>query len=86
MTTGHYILSEVFCQDPIERYFSKQRHRGGGCTVEQFKTISAILMQRLAITSELKTMNFQSSHVEQTTSMGPLPKRKQMQAMKQHEN
>lgn len=24
-----YILSEVFSQDPLERYFSRQRHRGG---------------------------------------------------------
>ena len=24
-----YLLSEVFSQDPLERYFSKQRHRGG---------------------------------------------------------
>ena len=28
--SGRYLLSEVFCQDPIEHYFSKQRHRGGG--------------------------------------------------------
>jgi len=24
-----YLLSEVFSQDPLERYFSKQRHCGG---------------------------------------------------------
>ena len=24
-----YLLSEVFSQDPLERYFSRQRHRGG---------------------------------------------------------
>ena len=25
----NYLLSEVFSQDPLERYFSRQRHRGG---------------------------------------------------------
>ena len=24
-----YLLSEVFSQDPLEKYFSRQRHRGG---------------------------------------------------------
>ena len=28
--SGRYLLSEVFSQDPVEGYFSKQRHRGGG--------------------------------------------------------
>lgn len=28
--SSRYLLSEVFSQDPIERYFNKQRHRGGG--------------------------------------------------------
>ena len=26
-----YLLSEVFSQDPLEAYFSRQRHRGGSC-------------------------------------------------------
>ena len=26
-----YVLSEVFSQDPLEAYFSRQRHRGGSC-------------------------------------------------------
>ena len=46
---NHYILSEVFCQNPIERYFSKQRHREGGNenpTVDQFHSNSAILVQQ----------------------------------------
>ena len=33
-----YILNEVFSQDPLEKYFSRQRHRGGGAdnpTIEQ---------------------------------------------------
>ena len=58
--SGCYLLTEVFCQDPLERYFSKQRHRGGGNdnpTVEQFRHNSAILHHRQLIGCELKTMN-----------------------------
>ena len=57
-----YLLSEVFSQDPIEGYFSKQRHRGGGNenpTVEQFRINSAILMQQQQVSHDLKTMNAQ---------------------------
>ena len=37
--SGRYLLSEVFSQDPVERYFSKQRRGGGNenLTVEQFQ-------------------------------------------------
>ena len=76
--TGNYILSEVFCQDPIERYFSKQRHRGGGNenpTVEQFHSNSAILAQRQQIGSELKSMNVEP-HKADIDSSQPLPKRR----------
>ena len=58
--SGRYLLSEVFSQDPVERYFSKQRHWGGGNenpTVEQFQTNAAILMQQQQTCHELKTMN-----------------------------
>ena len=58
--TGHYLLSEVFCQDPLERYFSKQRHHGGGNenpTVVQFISNSMILTQQKEIRHDLKTMN-----------------------------
>ena len=47
--SGRYLLSEVFSQDPVERYFSQQRHRGVGNenpTVERFQTNAVILMQR----------------------------------------
>ena len=66
ITEGQYLLSEVFFQDPLERYFSKQRHRWEGNeipTVAQFYTNSAIIMQRQQIRSDLATMN-----VEPTTS------------------
>ena len=80
--TGRYILSEVFCQDPIERYFSKQRHRGGGNenpTVDQFHCNSAILMQRQQVGSVLKTMNVEpkNSDVNPDLASQPLPKRRQ---------
>ena len=79
--TGHYILSEVFCQDPIERYFSKQRHRGGGNenpTVDQFHSNSAILVQRQQIGRVLKTMNVEPNNsdcVDPDSAYQPLPKR-----------
>ena len=77
-----YILSEVFCQDPIERYFSKQRHRGGGNenpTVNQFHSNSAILVQRQQVGSVLKTMNVEpnDSNINHADSASePLPKRR----------
>ena len=42
-----YLLSEVFSQDPLEAYFSRQRHKGGACdnpTVQQFhyNTVSLV--------------------------------------------
>ena len=48
-STGCYLLSEVFCQDPVERYFSRQRNRGGGNdnpNVEQFYKDVAVLLQK----------------------------------------
>ena len=42
-----YLLSEVFSQDPLENYFSKQRHRGGSKdnpTVDEFRTNTATLI------------------------------------------
>ena len=78
--SSRYLLSEVFSQDPIERYFSKQRHRGGGNenpTVEQFRINSAILMQQQQISHDLKTMNVQADkNAEVTLPIDePLPKR-----------
>ena len=58
-TIREFRLSEVFSQDPVERYFSKQRHRGGGNenpTVEQLRVNAAILMQQQQIRHDLKTM------------------------------
>ena len=55
-----YLLSEVFSQDPLERYFSRQRHRGGSNdnrTAEQVPLSGMTLIQQQAIYRDLKTMN-----------------------------
>lgn len=55
-----YILSEVFSQDPLERYFSKQRHRCGSNdnpTAAQVPYNAATLVQQRAVYKDLKTMN-----------------------------
>ena len=68
--SSHYLLSEVFSQDPMERYFSKKGHRGGGDenpTVQQFRINSAILMQQQQLSDDLKTMNVQADKNAQIT-------------------
>ena len=82
---GNYLLSEDFCQDPMERYFSRHRHCGGGNenpTVEQFHSNSDILLQLQQIKSDLKTMNVKPSESAPTSSSTyqPLPKRPRLQA------
>ena len=60
-----YLLSEVFSQDPLERYFSRQRHRGGSNdnpTVCQVSHNATTLVQQQAIYHDLKTMNIQSAN------------------------
>ena len=68
---NHYILSEVFCQDPIERYFSKQQHREGGNEnpiVDQFHSNSAILVQQQQVGSVLKTMKVEQQNLAEILS------------------
>lgn len=58
-----YLLSEVFSQDPLERYFSRQRHRGGSCdnpTVFQVPYNASTLHQQKSMYRDLKTMNVQA--------------------------
>ena len=79
-TTGKYILSEVFCQDPLERYFSRMRHRGGSNenpTVEQFRTNSQLLVQQQQVGHQLSTMNVLPAQANDscTAHCQPLPKR-----------
>ena len=78
-----YMLSEVFSQDPLERYFSKQRHRGGSNdnpTVEEFRTNTATLIQQQCVHKDLKTMNVEAScsQLDVNTACQPLPKRRRL--------
>ena len=79
-----YLLSEVFSQDPLEKYFSRQRHRGGGAdnpTVEEFRANTATLIQQQSIYKDLKTMNIEASSnpTDVDAVCQPLPKRKRTQ-------
>lgn len=59
-----YLLSEVFSQDPLERYFSKQRHRGGSNdnpTAYQVPYNASTLVQQKSVFRDLKTMNVEPS-------------------------
>ena len=59
-----YVLSEVFSQDPLERYFSKQRHRGGSSenpTTYQVPYNAARLVQQRSVYRDLKNMNVEIS-------------------------
>ena len=55
-----YLLSEVFSQDPLERYFFRQRQHGGSNnnpTAEQVPLSAMTLIQQQAIYRDLKTIN-----------------------------
>ena len=72
-----YLLSEVFSQDPLERYFSRQRHRGGSNdnpTAEQVPLNAMTLMQQQSVYQDLKTMNIEQGVSSEDCSQ-PLPKR-----------
>lgn len=78
-----YLLSEVFSQDPLERYFSKQRHKGGSNdnpTVEEFRTNTATLVQQQSVHKDLKTMNVEAScsQLDVSAVFQPLPKRRRV--------
>lgn len=77
----NYLLSEVFSQDSLEKYFSRQRHRGGGAdnpTVEQFRENTATLIHQQCVYKDLKTLNVEADNNEPQLSVvcQPLPKRK----------
>ena len=72
-----YLLSEVFSQDPLERYFSRQRHRGesnDNPTAEQVPLSGMTLIQQQAIYRDLKTMNV-DQEVSNLSASQPLKKR-----------
>ena len=59
-----YLLSEVFSQDPLERYFSRQRHRGGSNenpTAHQVPYNAATLVQQQTVYRDLKSMNVEAN-------------------------
>ena len=71
----NYLLSEVFSQDPLERYFSRQRHRGGSNdnpTAEQVPLNAMTLIQQQTVYRDLKTINVQSSRCQDTTSLSQI--------------
>lgn len=75
-----YLLSEVFSQDPLEAYFSRQRHKGGSSdnpTVQQFHYNTVSLLQQGEIYRDLKTMNVESSSCATRVNCdAPLEKRR----------
>ena len=59
-----YLLSEVLLQDPLERYFSRQRHRGGSNenpTAHQVPYNAATLVQQQTVYRDLKSMNVEAN-------------------------
>ena len=76
-TTGNYLLSKVFSQDPLECYFSRQRNRGGGNdnpTVDQFQKNAAILLQKQQLHWDNKNANIEQDPTNRAC-MEPLTKR-----------
>ena len=75
-----YLLSEVFSQDPLEAYFSRQRQKGGSWdnpTVQQFYYNTVSLAQQGAVYRDLKTMNVQSEfYARKADCDAPLEKRR----------
>jgi hypothetical protein len=72
-----YILSEVFSQDPLERYFSKQRHRGGSNdnpTANQVPYSASTLVQQKSVYRDLRSMNVEPGASDEEYNM-PLKKR-----------
>ena len=76
-----YVLSEVFSQDPLERYFSRQRHRGGhneNPTALQVPHNAMSLVQQVSVYKDVKRMNVDAEKEESMATLitKPLPKRK----------
>ena len=74
-----YLLSEVFSQDPLERYFSRQRHRGGSNenpTAHQVPYNAATLIQQRSMYRDLKTMNVKGAQQSPNMQIVSQPLRK----------
>ena len=75
-----YLLSEVFSQDPLEQYFSRQRHRCGSNenpTANQVTYNAMTLVQQQSMYHDLKTMNVEvDKQTDQLHTVSqPIPKR-----------
>ena len=73
------LLSEVFSQDPLERYISCQRRRGGSNdnpTVFQVPFNANTLLQQQTVYMDLKTMNVEAGEqgIDLQVVSQPLPK------------
>ena len=78
-----YLLSDVFNQDPFEKYFCGQRHCGGGSdnpTIDAYFTNMGTLVQQNCIYKYLRTMNVESHSTPLDVDIvrQPLPKHKRM--------
>ena len=75
-----YVLSDVFNQDPIEIYFSRQRHRGGSNenpSVQEFFQNAATVIQQKSVYRDLKSMNVIPTESNSEVNFDlPLQKRK----------
>ena len=75
---AEYLLSEVFSQDPLERYFAKQRHRGGSNdnpTAAQVPYNASTLMQQRSVYKDICTMAVESENSPLDRVSEPLQKR-----------
>ena len=74
-----YLLSEVFSQDPLERYFSRQRHRGGhndNPTAYQVPYNASTLVQQRSVYRDVKKMNVEPEKQDVELLTQPMKKRK----------
>ena len=74
-----YVLSEVFSQDPLERYFSRLRHRGGhndNPTAYQVPYSASTLIQQRSVYRDIKTMNVEPGEQQVDALNEPLKKRR----------
>jgi len=72
----------VFSQDPLERFFSRYRHRGGSNdnpTVYQVPYSAATLVQQKSVHRDLKNMNVETEFDSESDALlldEPLQKRR----------
>lgn len=77
----NFLLSERFCQDPVEEFFGHQRSKGGrndNPTVKQFceNTVSLRIQKTIALNPLRGNCSKRSMEQEIQVDSTPLPKRK----------